>query len=115
MHELLEVSADHLASRTWRWAGARSEAELRGSLITRYRRRVGVRAVKAFAAYRLERIPFIGMPRHLVEGIRRDRVREPVSADIPSVAFRAMADADALEAIRNGGMWRMHGGLGAAA
>ena len=53
------------------------------------------------------------MPRHLVEGIRRDRVREPVSVDVPSVAFRAMADADALAAIRNG--WRMHGGLGAAA
>ena len=66
--------------------------------------------MKAFAAYRLARVPFVGMPRHIVESIRRCHVREPPSVDVPGVAFRAMADVAALAAIRAGG--RGHGRLG---
>ena len=103
VHTLIEASASHLARTTWRWSGARSAEELRNALVTRYRRRVGVRVVKAFAAYRLERVPYIGMPRHIVESIRRDQRPEPPTIDIPLVVYTAQRDIDAQREMREGG------------
>ena len=103
VHTLIEASASHLARTTWRWSGARSAEELRNALITRYRRRVGIRVVKAFAAYRLERVPYIGMPRHIVESIRRDQRPEPPTIDIPLVVYTAQRDIDAQREMREGG------------
>ena len=103
VHSLMDAAATHLARTTWRWAGVRTLEEMRNTLITRYRRRVGVRVVKAFAAYRLERVPFIGMPRHMVEAIRDERRQPPQPVDPYGATFRAMDDAEAVRQMRGGG------------
>ena len=40
-------------------------------LTSRARRRIGLAAVQAMARHRLARIPYIGVPRRVVEGRRR--------------------------------------------
>ena len=62
--------------------------------------------MKAFAAYRLERIPFIGMPRHMVEAIRDARRQPPQPVDPYGATFRAMADAEAVRQMRGDGLGR---------
>ena len=64
--------ADHLldatavARKTWQWVGARNEAEARACVLSRLRRRVGLVVVREMARHRLRRVPYIGVPRHIV-------------------------------------------------
>ena len=44
---------------------------MRSYFISRSRRRLGVAAVQAMARHRLARVPFIGVPRAVVEARRR--------------------------------------------
>ena len=80
VHHLIEAAATAAARARWRLSGARTVAELRSVLIAHYRRRVGMRAVQAMARYRLERVPFIGVPRQVVQLMARARVRLPQPA-----------------------------------
>lgn len=63
VHDLIRQAADALAEDQWRTLGARSQAELRGFLISRSRRRIGLAVVQAMARHRLARVPYIGVPR----------------------------------------------------
>ena len=47
--------------------GARSESEARSFYVARLRRRMGVAAVREFARHRLRRVPYVGVPRAVVE------------------------------------------------
>ena len=47
--------------------GARNEAEARAFVLSRLRRRVGLVVVREMARHRLRRLPYIGVPRHIVE------------------------------------------------
>ena len=71
MHSLLALAATKVAKEQWREKGARSEAEMRAILIGSYRRRMGTAAVQAFARHRIHRVPYIGMPRAVVEARQR--------------------------------------------
>ena len=54
----------------WRWAGARTQDEARGFIIGQLRRRIGLVASEAMASHRLGRVPWIGVPRHVVANRR---------------------------------------------
>ena len=99
MHHLIEAAATAAARARWRLSGARTVAELRSVLIAHYRRRVGMRAVQAMARYRLERGPFIGVSRQVVQLMARARVRlpQPAGMDRAGAAdiMRAMQLRDA--------------------
>ena len=60
VHDLLTEASVQEAQRLWRLMGARSMSEMRGFVISRMRRRVGVAAVRAMAQHRLLRVPFVG-------------------------------------------------------
>ena len=62
VHDLIRIAADAIAEKQWRLAGARTKSEMRGFLISRSRRRVGLRAVQAMARHRLARVPYVGVP-----------------------------------------------------
>ena len=47
--------------------GARTESEARSFYVARLRRRMGVAAVREFARHRLRRVPYVGVPRAVVE------------------------------------------------
>lgn len=66
VHDLISIGADACAQHQWRLAGARSESEMRGFLVSSMRRRVGLTAVQAMARHRLARVPYIGVPRRIV-------------------------------------------------
>ena len=66
VHDLLRLAADALAEDQWRLLGARSQRELRGFLISRSRRRIGLAAVQHMARHRLARLPYVGVPRHAI-------------------------------------------------
>ena len=53
--------------QVWQWVGARNEAEARACVLSRLRRRVGLVVVREMARHRLRRVPYIGVPRHIVE------------------------------------------------
>ena len=61
------ISATRLARRHWRSMGARTESEARSFYVARLRRRMGVAAVREFARRRLRRMPYVGVPRAVVE------------------------------------------------
>ena len=84
MLALLEKAGRALASRTWQRAGCRSEAEARSWWVASARRRVGCAVTRAFARYRLRRLPFVGVPRAVLDA----RVRRG------QAGFRAGAAAD---------------------
>ena len=71
MHDLIKIGARAQATRLWRLFGARSESEMYSYLVSRARRRIGMAAVHAMARHRIARIPYIGVPRRVVEGRRR--------------------------------------------
>ena len=78
VHALIKLAADALARRTWRLAGSRSEAEARSFWASSCRRRVGCAVTRAFARYRLKRLPFVGVPRAVLdERARRARTAAP--------------------------------------
>ena len=56
-----------MARKTWQWVGVRNEAEARACVLSRLRRRVGLVVVREMARHRLRRVPYIGVPRHIVE------------------------------------------------
>ena len=56
-----------VARKTWQWVGVRNEAEARACVLSRLRRRVGLVVVREMARHRLRRVPYIGVPRHIVE------------------------------------------------
>ena len=64
---LLDACATAVARKTWQWVGARNEAEARACVLSRLRRRVGLVVVREMARHRLRRVPYIGVPRHIVE------------------------------------------------
>ena len=51
--------------------GARSAAEARSFHAADGRRYVGVAAARAFARHRLDRVQYVGVPREVVEAMRR--------------------------------------------
>ena len=71
VHALVAAAADLIARRDWRRMGFRTVAEARSIVITRLRRELGVRVARAFARYRVRRIPFIGVPRAALQRVRR--------------------------------------------
>ena len=67
VHHLLDACATAVARKIWQWVGARNEAEARACVLSRLRRRVGLVVVREMARHRLRRVPYIGVPRHIVE------------------------------------------------
>ena len=73
--------------------GARSEAEARSWWIGYCRRRIGVAVARAMARHRLRRVPFIGVPRPVLDArARRGAAAAPVPAgagydDTDTLAF----------------------------
>ena len=69
---LIDLAAHRLARKHWRFAGSRTEAEARSWWVSHCRRRIGVAVSRAYARFRLRRIPFIGVPRAVLdERVRR--------------------------------------------
>ena len=92
VHSVLRAAAHALAAREWRLAGARSETEMRSFAMARVRRRMGVAAVQAMARHRLARVPYVGVPRAMVEGrVRREDVFWGAQVYDPSQFFAAQA------------------------
>ena len=67
VHALIELAAHALARKHWRLSGARSEAEARSWWVGTCRRRIGVATARAMARHRIRRVPFIGVPRAVLE------------------------------------------------
>jgi len=67
VHALVALTASKLAGMGWQLAGARSVTEMRAFLVSRCRRRVGLATVQAMARHRLARLPYIGVPRAVVQ------------------------------------------------
>ena len=67
VHALLTVAADGLAARQWRDMGARTQEEARSFIVSSLRRRLGLVICHEFARHRIRRVPYIGVPRAVVE------------------------------------------------
>ena len=67
VHALLTVAADGLAERQWRDMGARTQEEARSFIVSSLRRRLGLVICREFARHRIRRVPYIGVPRAVVE------------------------------------------------
>ena len=67
VHALLTVAADGLAARQWRDMGARTQEEARSFIVSSLRRRLGHVICREFARHRIRRVPYIGVPRAVVE------------------------------------------------
>ena len=76
VHALIDLCARRLARKHWQLAGARSEQEARSWWVGHCRRRIGVAAVRAMARHRIRRVPYIGVPRAVLD----ERVRRGVAA-----------------------------------
>ena len=61
------VAADGLAARQWRDMGARTQEEARSFIVSSLRRRLGLVICREFARHRIRRVPYIGVPRAVVE------------------------------------------------
>ena len=85
---LVTHAAHEIARRRWRLQGARSEAEARSYWVGICRRRIGVAAARAFARFRIRRLPFIGVPRAAIDA----RVQRGGAAPDSGAAGRADAD-----------------------
>ena len=55
-----------VVEKRWREMGARTQDEARGFIIGQFRRRIGLVATEAMASHRLNRVPWIGVPRQVV-------------------------------------------------
>ena len=97
VHLLISASADALARRRWRESGARTCAEYRGFCIAAFRRRVGMAAVQAFARHRLNRVPFIGVPRTAVRQRMDDLARQRQQRRLPNQAAMAAGRAEVID------------------
>ena len=67
VHALLTVAADGLAARQWRDMGARTQEEARSFIVSSLRRRLGLVMCREFARHCIRRVPYIGVPRAVVE------------------------------------------------
>ena len=67
VHALLTVAADGLAARQWGDMGARTQEEARSFIVSSLRRRLGLVICREFARHRIRRVPYIGVPRAVVE------------------------------------------------
>ena len=67
VHDLLRAAARLRGDREWRLAGARTATEMRAFLVSMMRRRMGLAAVQAMARHRIARVPYIGVPRAIVQ------------------------------------------------
>ena len=67
VHALISIAADARARELWRAHGASSVAAMRSFLVSQARRRVGMAAVQAMARHRLDRLPFVGCSRAVVQ------------------------------------------------
>eukprot|EP00327_Prymnesium_parvum_P013060 CAMPEP_0184401116 /NCGR_PEP_ID=MMETSP0007-20130409/77732_1 /TAXON_ID=97485 /ORGANISM="Prymnesium parvum, Strain Texoma1" /LENGTH=157 /DNA_ID=CAMNT_0026756363 /DNA_START=45 /DNA_END=518 /DNA_ORIENTATION=- len=67
VHALIALAASKLAEMRWQLAGARSATEMRAFLVSRSRRRIGLATVQAMARHRLARLPYVGVPRAIVQ------------------------------------------------
>ena len=73
VHAVISVGASVMARATWQSFGARSEAEVRGFVMQRLRRDVGVMAAREMARHRLTRLACVGVPRHILEQRQQQR------------------------------------------
>ena len=73
VHLVISVGASVMARATWQSFGARSEAEVRGFVMQRLRRDVGVMAAREMARHRLTRLACVGVPRHILEQRQQQR------------------------------------------
>ena len=67
MHHLIIACATEMARKQWQWLGARSESEARAAIVSKLRPRLGLITVREMARHRLRRVPYIGVPRALVQ------------------------------------------------
>ena len=97
VHALIAIAAAKLAEQQWRAAGARSAAEMLSFVKSRCYRRVGLRAVQAFARHRLDRVPFVGCPRSVVLARRQhfDAAQRPARHADMSAFFAYQAGPSA--------------------
>ena len=56
VHDLLDITVDAATRESWRFLGARSQAEARGYYMATLRRAWGVAAVREFARHRVSRL-----------------------------------------------------------
>ena len=63
VHELLDITVDRATRDSWRFLGARSQAEARSYFTSTLRRAWGVATVREFARHRVSRLCFIGAVR----------------------------------------------------
>ena len=71
VHSLLRQVADAGSRQSWRTMGARTQSEAYGFLLARLQRSWGVAAARGAAHHRVARFPFVGMPTHIAQGLRR--------------------------------------------
>ena len=63
----MEEETTGLAAREWRDMGARTQEEARSFIVSSLRRRLGLVICREFARHRIRRVPYIGVPRAVVE------------------------------------------------
>ena len=80
VHDLIAEASTAQARRDYGLVGARSATEMRGFIIGRMRRRIGLVAVQAFARHRLNRVPYIGVQRVAVD-MRQERLQRRIAAE----------------------------------
>ena len=73
VHLVISHGASVMARATWQSFGARSESEVRGFVMQRLRRDVGVMAAREMARHRLTRLACVGVPRHILEQRQQQR------------------------------------------
>ena len=61
VHDLVRAASHALAEQHWALAGARSAREMRGFMVSRSRRRIGLTTVQAMARHRLACLPYVGV------------------------------------------------------
>ena len=96
------ISPTKLAEQQRRVAGARSASEMRSFIKSQCYRRVGLRAVQAFARHRLDRVPFIGCPRSVVLARRQhiDAAQQPARHADMTAFFAHQAGPSSAPALR---------------
>ena len=67
VHALLSVAADGLAGHQWKDMGARTQEEARSFIMSSLRKRLGLVVCREMARHRIRRVPYIGVPRAVVE------------------------------------------------
>ena len=91
VHALLAIAAGRMAEQQWRELGARRAEEARSFIVASLRRRLALVANREFARHRLRRVPYIGVPRAVVER-RMQRGQLIGGAQAPVPVFVPHAD-----------------------